>query len=37
MLKGKEEINITKEKRIELKKAGRPEWIFYSRIDLEVL
>lgn len=36
MWKGKEKINITKEKRIELKEAGIPEWIFRSRIDLEV-
>lgn len=36
MWKGKEKINITKEKRIELKEAGIPEWIFRTRIDLEV-
>lgn len=36
MLKGKEEIRITKEKWIESKDAGIPEWIFHSRIDLEI-
>lgn len=36
MWKGKEEIRITKEKRIELEKAGVPMWIMNSRIDLEI-
>lgn len=36
MWKGKEKIDITEKKRIELKEAGIPEWIMNDRIDLEV-
>lgn len=36
MWKGEKKIKITKERRIELKEAGVPEWIFHSRVDLEV-
>lgn len=36
MWKGKEQIEITKEKRIELKEAGIPDWVMNGRIDLEI-
>lgn len=35
MWKGKETINITQKKRMELKEAGVPDWIMNSRINLE--
>lgn len=36
MWKGKGDIRITEEERIELKKAGIPDWIMHDRMDLEV-